>query len=620
MPLREDLLNPISEDNPGGESLRYSPLMDKLKEARRQDDDAPQGEWQRERKVADHAAVIKLASEAIATKSKDLQLAAWITESLLHREGFQGLLQGLRLIRGLVENFWDTLHPLLEEPEDIELRAAPISWVGTYLDNQAKLTPLTLEGYGFYKYRESRAIATEEDAAYDEGKANTRNAAIEEGKLLPEKWEKAFAETPKEFYSETTETLQTCLAEMDEMQVVFEEKFGDDTPSFSKLRNALEEVHHAAKGLLNKKRETQPDDVQAAPGEEADSSAQDDWSGWSTSESDATATAAAAAAPARAPVRKVTSAEPVDRDDAIMRVVAVGRFLRQQDASDPAPYMLLRGLRWGELRAGGATPDPSIFEAPPTEIRQALKRNAMDSNWAQVLDTGEEAAGLPCGRVWLDLHRYTVRAAEELGYAAVAEAVKSGVRALLADYPDLTSQTLMDDTPVANPETQAWLKEIAPPSPAAQEPVFDSWSTPADVMEAGPQESVSFGQEAPPDAFELAMQAAKGGRKQEAFEILTQEVARQTTGRGRFQRKMQLAQICIAMGHENIAYSILDQLASTIDEHKLESWEPPEVVAHALSMLYQCMQKVESVDAAEKQRLYTRICRLDPMQALAHAR
>ena len=52
MVTAEELLQPISESNPGGENLRYSPLMDKLKEARRQDDDAPQGEWQRERKVA----------------------------------------------------------------------------------------------------------------------------------------------------------------------------------------------------------------------------------------------------------------------------------------------------------------------------------------------------------------------------------------------------------------------------------------------------------------------------------------------------------------------------------------------------------------------------------------
>ncbi len=87
MPLRNDLLNPISADKPAGENLRYAPVYDKIKEARREDDDAPQGDWKRERKVADWPLAIKLISEALATKTKDLQLAAWLAEAMLNREG-----------------------------------------------------------------------------------------------------------------------------------------------------------------------------------------------------------------------------------------------------------------------------------------------------------------------------------------------------------------------------------------------------------------------------------------------------------------------------------------------------------------------------------------------------
>src|ERR1700733_8745824 len=102
MPLRDDLLNPIPGDNPSGENLRYAPVYDKIKEARREDDDAPQGEWQRERKTADPKQVIKLAGDALATKSKDLQLAAWLTEAALRMDGFSGLLAGITLIEGLI--------------------------------------------------------------------------------------------------------------------------------------------------------------------------------------------------------------------------------------------------------------------------------------------------------------------------------------------------------------------------------------------------------------------------------------------------------------------------------------------------------------------------------------
>ena len=41
----EVLLQPISEENPSGESLRYSGIYDEIAEARRADDDLNQGEW-----------------------------------------------------------------------------------------------------------------------------------------------------------------------------------------------------------------------------------------------------------------------------------------------------------------------------------------------------------------------------------------------------------------------------------------------------------------------------------------------------------------------------------------------------------------------------------------------
>lgn len=113
--LRDDILAPIEGDNPGGKDLRYDPVYDKIKEARREDDDLSQGVWQTERKVADHVLVIKLTQEAIAKQSKDLQLAAWLTESLIKRNGFEGLKEGLDLCRGMVEAFWDHLYPELDD-------------------------------------------------------------------------------------------------------------------------------------------------------------------------------------------------------------------------------------------------------------------------------------------------------------------------------------------------------------------------------------------------------------------------------------------------------------------------------------------------------------------------
>src|SRR5512134_3327146 len=182
MPLRDDLLNPIAGANPAGADLRYDPLYEKIKEARREEEDIPQGEWERQRKVADWPAVIKLTSEAIATKSKDLQLAAWLTEALLRREGFGGLTQGLTLLKGMLTQFWDGLYPEIEDG-DLELRATPLDWVGGRLEFPVKAVPLNKAGHGYWQYKESQTIPTEKDAEKDREKANIRKKAVEEGKV-----------------------------------------------------------------------------------------------------------------------------------------------------------------------------------------------------------------------------------------------------------------------------------------------------------------------------------------------------------------------------------------------------------------------------------------------------
>ena len=101
--LREDILNPIPGDNPSGQSVRLTPVYDKIREARREDDALAQGAWQFERKAADHALAIKLAQDVLATQSKDLQLAAWLCDSLLKRDGIAGLRDGIALCQAVLD-------------------------------------------------------------------------------------------------------------------------------------------------------------------------------------------------------------------------------------------------------------------------------------------------------------------------------------------------------------------------------------------------------------------------------------------------------------------------------------------------------------------------------------
>ena len=98
------------------------------------------GAWEREVKTADYLQVIKLCEEALAKQTKDLWLAVWLTDALIARDKFAGLRDGIDLLRALIETFWDTLYPELEDG-DAELRAAPIEWLGNYLEPDKGSSP-----------------------------------------------------------------------------------------------------------------------------------------------------------------------------------------------------------------------------------------------------------------------------------------------------------------------------------------------------------------------------------------------------------------------------------------------------------------------------------------------
>jgi type VI secretion system protein ImpA len=156
MPFPEDLLNPIDGPNPSGVNLRYDPVYDKIKEARREEDHPPPGMAERDRKVADNSLVIKLTKEVLANKTKDLQLAVWLTEALLKQTGYGGLRDGLALCYGLTDKFWETVYPELED-SDAQARGAPLGFLGTRLEIPLKMVPVVEKAtYGTFDFQQSR--------------------------------------------------------------------------------------------------------------------------------------------------------------------------------------------------------------------------------------------------------------------------------------------------------------------------------------------------------------------------------------------------------------------------------------------------------------------------------
>jgi type VI secretion system protein ImpA len=588
MALRDELLNPIAGANPGGVELRYDPIFDKIKEARREDDDTPQGEWTTALKVADWPLVIKLSKDALATKSKDLQIAAWLAEALLKREGFAGLQAGLDVVSGLLEQHWDHLYPEIDDG-DAEMRAAPLEWVGLKLDVPVRMVALDKSGHNAFQFAEARTVPTEAAALESEEKSAARAAAIANGKVAPEDLETAFRSTPKAWMKALVADIEGTIESLGKLDEVSQQKFGDIAPSYSRLREALDDVHRTAVSQLKKKLEIEPDpvDEQAA--------------------SDALAAGAGAGASGavEGTAGRSLSIEPTSRDDAAARIIGAAKYLRVNDAFNPAAYLMLRGFRWGELRASAAGPDPKLLEAPATNVRTNLKGLLLDARWPELLEASEIVMGTPQGRGWLDLQRYALTACDALGsdYFAVATAIRGALKSLLADLPTLVDMTLMDDTPTANVETRAWLKTIIPA--ADESAAVDGGMSAADDAEPRTRDPLS-----------LAAAEVRAGRVDRAIAVLMRESGREKTSRGRFLLQAQLAKIMVDAGHENVAMPILEQLIAAIEAHKLEEWEAGELVAAPMALLYRVLEKTEG-DPTTRQGLYLRICRLDPIQAIS---
>jgi type VI secretion system protein ImpA len=114
-------LEPVSGSDPCGPALDYDPAFLVLDESVRvqpaqefrRDDGATIGVEPAETRWP---AVLEQSQELLA-RSKDLRLAVLLTRALLHTEGFAAIATGLELIRRLLQDYWDGLHPRLD-PDD----------------------------------------------------------------------------------------------------------------------------------------------------------------------------------------------------------------------------------------------------------------------------------------------------------------------------------------------------------------------------------------------------------------------------------------------------------------------------------------------------------------------
>jgi type VI secretion system protein ImpA len=353
------LLQPISDENPSGESLRYSGLYDEISEARRADDTLNRGDWQEQLKVADYRKVLDLAVPALTSQTKDLQVAAWLSESLVKIHGFVGLRDSLQLLAGLQDKFWETIHPEIEEG-DMEGRANAISWMDQQCAFAAQGAPFTgVEGYSFFDWEDSKKFDIPENVdtlemAEQRRYAELRETADREKRVTAELWKKEIASTRRASCEQVNFTIDECWAALAELNRVIEEKFDrNQMPGLSTLKTSLDQVHTQVKKLLEEKRIEEPDEVEI--GEEGS----------------ADGTAEGAAAGTGGGVKGAINS----RQDALRRLAEIADFFQKTEPHSPVSYLVQRAVKWGNMPLESWLQDVIKDDSILGQLRQTLGFN-----------------------------------------------------------------------------------------------------------------------------------------------------------------------------------------------------------------------------------------------------
>lgn len=317
----EELIAPVPGDNPAGEPVPFED-REKLEELRKEespDDYAPDDPMRPDQfRKADWGGIIRLSTEILERKSKDLLTAARLTEALVKKHGFTGLRDGLKVIRGMIDQAWDRLYPAIEAEDDMELRAGPFNWLDD--PDRGSRFPSTL--------RTTPMVTGEDGSPY--GWVDWKLSQDGKGKVTREQFDKAIHLTPVEKVQAALADLNAASEELQGLTKSLGEKMGNVAPGLTGLRQSLEECRTLAQQIMK---------IKAPAGHE-------DEGGEGAAAGDG-----AAAGGGGAP-RRVGS-----REEAYRQLAQAAAILQQLEPHSPIPYLVQRAC------ALGALPFPQMIKA-----------------------------------------------------------------------------------------------------------------------------------------------------------------------------------------------------------------------------------------------------------------
>ena len=323
----EALLAPLSDASPCGEDMLFSTQFDAIQHAREFDDPSlEQGDWVIDLKEADWAFVISECIRLLSESTKDLRLAVWLTDAMGVTRGFAGLADGYRLLAGLCERYWDSIHPL-PEYGDLDVRTGNISWLLQRTDELLKHTPIVSNSHTSYDMlTHEAALALSHQIKRDPEKADE----LRQGKTSLEQFEQVRLATSPQFMQTLHAELLECAAAITNFERVFDEKTASNGPSFSTIKETLADIQHTTERFAKEA------GIRWDTADAEDAPAQD-------------------APPLAASDSSVSIPNTVGREGIHSRVQAIAQlkqiadYFERTEPSSPVAYLAKKAARWADM-------------------------------------------------------------------------------------------------------------------------------------------------------------------------------------------------------------------------------------------------------------------------------
>lgn len=258
----DTLLAPIRDDAPTGDNPRRTAALadkfDKVSQAfitasrvAKQEDTADGGPTTTPVKL--WGPVIAPATEFLTKQAKDMEVANFLAQALIRVNGLTGVRDGLRLLRELVERYWEGLHPLPgvdrdeEFPDEDDDRDDRILFVERLqalpILAALRLAPITdKKGDGPYSYADY-TIATRAQLT------TGNDSAAEEGRQRKSKIVAAATASGAEYYIRLLDDLDLAVGHMDALENLLMEKANSQGLILGKLRETLAEIGGAVRDI-----------------------------------------------------------------------------------------------------------------------------------------------------------------------------------------------------------------------------------------------------------------------------------------------------------------------------------------------------------------------------------